>query len=158
MSDGWRHDDDSISGATPLLRRVPLDQNCFALDLVRSEPVLAPGALIFHDDGMSVYLEPIIEASGHVAADLRKSEEHFLARFPASAPRAGGGGVVQHDDVDDLVFGKAHGLVRASSPKPDRPTRTRIRARIAAAAEWVIPPPADVIEIAKRRKTAPPSR
>lgn len=122
----WIHDDPSIPDEAVVYRRVEKDgdPNNFSLDRIHETACLGPGAFTAAsrdkgpDGGLSAHLEYLLKQYGIETEDLVDDWEKFgVARFRVRDLREGGGGIIEKEDPDDAVRGKAHALMRSTSPE-----------------------------------------
>ncbi|MBJ7481530.1 hypothetical protein [Rhodococcus sp. (in: high G+C Gram-positive bacteria)] len=114
-------DDSMIDGSDLLYRRVAKNNKYnFTPDRISGAICLAPGAFSLTDDdkklpceGMSGHLDSLMIKesidSSKLVPDWTSSG---VGRYPVSALRPSGGGIIPHEDKDDAILGKAHGLIR----------------------------------------------
>lgn len=141
MTANWVWDDPEIHSEQLFLRSVPRKPDFAVPNLVTRQLEVKPAALRFDADGMSVSSSEILATEGQDRAELCNWETHTSVEFPAGAARETTEAGVVHDPVTEHpagdAFGKAHSLVRASTPKPPRETKRNIQTAIAAQCRWV---------------------
>ncbi|WP_156517433.1 hypothetical protein [Rhodococcus sp. LB1] len=121
----WVHDDPDIPNEAVVYRRVEKDgdPNNFSLDRIHETTCLGPGAFTAAtrdkgpEGGLSAHLEYLLRRHGIQTADLVDDWDTFgVARFHVRDLREGGGGIIEKEDPDDAIIGKAHALMRSASP------------------------------------------
>lgn len=139
VSESWEWDDESIPSAERVYRRILRRPNYIVPNLLTGQPEPGKASLQFDKgDGMSVHLESLRAELGveiEVAYDWSK---YHVIEFDVECVRSGGvGGVIQSDDPDDEVLGKAHGVVRTKSPSMPRSERDVVRDAIIDRFRWI---------------------
>lgn len=142
MTAEWVWDDPNVPDNDEFLRRVPRKPDFAVPDLVTRKMKILPGALqIDPGSGMSVSSSRVLGDEGFDRKNLCNWNTHTVVEFPASAARVDEQAGVILDPVDGHPagdeLGKAHALVRAPVPHPDREMRRNIQATIAARCRWV---------------------
>lgn len=119
----WKHDDAEIKSAETLYRRVPNKPSYFKTqNRFNGDICFSPAAFSLTDAdhippaGCSTQLENLMIEHEIATADLVNWDTHVVGRFKVEHVRASGGGVVAHEDAEDEILGKAHGLLRTKSP------------------------------------------
>jgi hypothetical protein len=137
----WVWDDPEIHSEQLFLRSVPRKPDFAVPNLVTRRLEVKPAALRFDPDGMSVSCSQTLANEGQDRANLCNWGTHTTVEFPAGAARETEEAGLVYDPVPDHpagdAFGKAHSLVRASTPTPPRQTKRNIQAAIAAHCRWV---------------------
>jgi hypothetical protein len=121
----WVHDDPGVPDEAVVFRRVEKDGDPknFSLDRIHETKCLGPGAFTASsrdkgpEGGLSVHLEYLLRRHEIKTADLVADWNEFgVARFHVRDLRACGGGIIEKEDPEDEVLGKAHALMRSTSP------------------------------------------
>ena len=128
MADGgWVYDDAEIADDSVLYRRIENegDPKNFSRDRIHGTRCLGPAAFSASSDdkdpngvggGLSTHLEVLMKVNEIPTVKLADWERFGTARFNVRDVRDGGGGVVIEEDRDDPDLGKAHALMRSTSP------------------------------------------
>lgn len=124
------YDDDQFLDDELLYRRVLDDPEYLsAIDPITGKRRPTVAAFSYSGNGLSVSIHGLIRRHGLKTCHLCKNwGTHGVARFQARHVRPDAG--VIEDPTDDLLIGKAHGLVRGPNGKPPRGVWNSIRDEI----------------------------
>lgn len=147
MSDDWRWDDERIPSDQMLYRHAPKEphpQNPKSrLDPSSRKWVLTAAAFTkneMREDGWSIYREQLMLDNGLTVHDIEISDPALRSVWEFSVGNArgeGGAGVVDEEDDQDQVLGKAHGLVRCREARPSDQQIVELRALLISRARLV---------------------
>lgn len=128
----WVWDDPSIEGTSTLYRRVPNLPSFLIPDLEGGSAKPSFAALKWDPDGISMYRLELLVQSGLKADSIKNDPSDLVFGFMVRDIRDADAGVTDTPDPEDTEKGQAHSSVRHCIPKPDKPTKKRIREKIIA--------------------------
>lgn len=133
---------DRLNPDEVVYRRVPAAPSFVALDFESKNYVLAPAAIQFDDDGVSVHRASILDDSQTSLNEIYDFESVGAVEFLVEQVDAGGGRAWATPSAEVSADGVAHASITGESTfKPSRPERSRISESIRNGAQWVALPP-----------------
>lgn len=138
----WVWDDPHILDDEMLFRRVPMKPSHATFDALRGVWVPSPGAFQRNaNEGMSVHMLRVLDARRRDPHTLYDPTRYGAVRFPASAVRSAGAGVLATtptmDEEPDEDLRAAHAEVRPPRAVKDRPFWSQVQNRIIRASVWI---------------------